>query len=148
MTFSQIVGALMAGAFDGYLVDLRLGQATYYLHDGEGVEGVQHAAADRGGNGFARVGEGLGGIADPLPEAPLIASHCRFERGGDGRPRPRRRSGRGCGLRRCHFLITIGSRWKFCDGARLRRRRAGDFFVSVRRGRQAGGGTRRHLLIT
>jgi uncharacterized protein YbcV (DUF1398 family) len=38
MTFPQIVGTLMAAAFDGYLVDLRLGQATYYLQEGEGLE--------------------------------------------------------------------------------------------------------------
>ena len=43
MTFPQIVGALMAAAFDGYLVDLRLGQATYYLQDGEGLELPTHS---------------------------------------------------------------------------------------------------------
>lgn len=37
MTFPQIVGTLMAAAFDGYFVDLRLGQAAYYLHDGNGI---------------------------------------------------------------------------------------------------------------
>jgi hypothetical protein len=36
MTFPQIVGTLTAAGFDGYLVDLRLGQATYYLPDGMG----------------------------------------------------------------------------------------------------------------
>jgi hypothetical protein len=30
MTFPQFVGKLMAAAFDAYLVDLRLGQATHY----------------------------------------------------------------------------------------------------------------------
>jgi hypothetical protein len=29
MTFPQVVGALMAADFDGYFVDLPLGQATY-----------------------------------------------------------------------------------------------------------------------
>jgi hypothetical protein len=31
MTFPQVVGTLMAADFDGYFVDLRLGEATYYL---------------------------------------------------------------------------------------------------------------------
>jgi len=34
MTFPQIVGTLAGVGFDGYLVDFRLGQATYYLRDG------------------------------------------------------------------------------------------------------------------
>ena len=38
MTFPEIVGTLTAGAFDGYLVDLRLGKATYYLQDGHGLD--------------------------------------------------------------------------------------------------------------
>lgn len=38
MTFPGIVGALKEAGFDGYLVDLRLGQATYYLPGGEGFE--------------------------------------------------------------------------------------------------------------
>jgi uncharacterized protein YbcV (DUF1398 family) len=42
MTFPQIVGTLTAEGFDGYLVDLRLGQATYYLPDGEGLELPTH----------------------------------------------------------------------------------------------------------
>jgi uncharacterized protein YbcV (DUF1398 family) len=33
---------LTAEGFDGYLVDLRLGQATYYLPDGEGLELPTH----------------------------------------------------------------------------------------------------------
>jgi uncharacterized protein YbcV (DUF1398 family) len=37
MTFPQIVGTLMAAAFDGYLVDLRLGQANYYPQDAAGL---------------------------------------------------------------------------------------------------------------
>ena len=45
MTFPQIVGALMAAGFDGYLVDLRLGQATYYLQDGEGLELPTHLSS-------------------------------------------------------------------------------------------------------
>jgi hypothetical protein len=31
MTLPQVVGTLMAADFDGYFVDLRLGEATYYL---------------------------------------------------------------------------------------------------------------------
>jgi hypothetical protein len=42
MTFPQIAGTLTAEGFDGYLVDLRLGQATYYLPDGEGLELPMH----------------------------------------------------------------------------------------------------------
>jgi len=38
MTFPQIVGALIEAGFDGYLVDLRLAQAIYYLPDGAAVE--------------------------------------------------------------------------------------------------------------
>ncbi|MEI9947989.1 MAG: DUF1398 family protein [Pseudomonadota bacterium] len=38
MTFPQIVRTLMEAGFDGYLVDLRLDQATYYLANGEGLE--------------------------------------------------------------------------------------------------------------
>jgi uncharacterized protein YbcV (DUF1398 family) len=45
MTFPQMVGTLMAAGFDGYLVDLRLGQATYYLPDGEGLELPAHRSA-------------------------------------------------------------------------------------------------------
>jgi uncharacterized protein YbcV (DUF1398 family) len=45
MTFPQIVGTLMAAGFDGYLVDLRLGQATYYLPVGEGLELPTHGSA-------------------------------------------------------------------------------------------------------
>ena len=44
MTFPQIVGTLTAAGFDGYLVDLRLGQATYYLPDGMGVELPTHVS--------------------------------------------------------------------------------------------------------
>jgi uncharacterized protein YbcV (DUF1398 family) len=42
MAFPQIVGTLMVAGFDGYLVDLRLGQATYYLPDGAGLELPTH----------------------------------------------------------------------------------------------------------
>lgn len=45
MTFPQVVGALMAADFDGYFVDLRLGQATYYLPNGEGLELPTHRNA-------------------------------------------------------------------------------------------------------
>lgn len=38
MTFPEIVGTLTADAFDGYLVDLRLGKATYYLQDGHSLD--------------------------------------------------------------------------------------------------------------
>ena len=45
MTFPQVIGALMAADFDGYFVDLRLGQATYYLPHGEGLELPTHRSA-------------------------------------------------------------------------------------------------------
>jgi uncharacterized protein YbcV (DUF1398 family) len=45
MTFPQIVGALIEDGFDGYLVDLRLGQASYYLPGGEGLELPMQASA-------------------------------------------------------------------------------------------------------
>jgi uncharacterized protein YbcV (DUF1398 family) len=45
MTFPQIVEALIAENFDGYCVDLRLGQATYYLPDGEGLELPTHRSS-------------------------------------------------------------------------------------------------------
>jgi uncharacterized protein YbcV (DUF1398 family) len=45
MSFPQIVEALVAADFDGYFVDLRLGQATYYLQDGEGLELPTHRSA-------------------------------------------------------------------------------------------------------
>ena len=45
MTFPQVVGALMAADFDGYFVDLRLGEATYYLPNGEGLELPTHRSA-------------------------------------------------------------------------------------------------------
>jgi uncharacterized protein YbcV (DUF1398 family) len=35
MTFPQIVGALIEAGFDGYAVDFRAGDATYYLPDGD-----------------------------------------------------------------------------------------------------------------
>jgi uncharacterized protein YbcV (DUF1398 family) len=38
MTFPEIFGTLTAGAFDGYLVDLRLSKAIYYLQDGRGLD--------------------------------------------------------------------------------------------------------------
>lgn len=41
-TFPQIVGALMAVGFEGYLVDFRRAHATYYLPDGENVEFPTH----------------------------------------------------------------------------------------------------------
>jgi hypothetical protein len=42
MIFPRIVGTLMAAGFEGYLADLRLGQATYYLPNGEGLELPTH----------------------------------------------------------------------------------------------------------
>jgi uncharacterized protein YbcV (DUF1398 family) len=45
LTFPQIVGTLIAAGFDGYLVDLRLSQATYYLPGGEGLELPTHGSA-------------------------------------------------------------------------------------------------------
>jgi uncharacterized protein YbcV (DUF1398 family) len=35
MTFPQIVGTLIEAGFEGYLIDLRAGQARYYLPNGE-----------------------------------------------------------------------------------------------------------------
>ncbi len=45
MTFPQIVGTLIAAGFDGYLVDLRLGQGTYYVQGGEGLELPTHSSS-------------------------------------------------------------------------------------------------------
>ncbi|HYQ45201.1 MAG TPA: DUF1398 family protein [Polyangiaceae bacterium] len=45
MTFPQIVGALIEAGFDGYLVDLRRGQTTYYLPSGEALELPTHDSA-------------------------------------------------------------------------------------------------------
>jgi uncharacterized protein YbcV (DUF1398 family) len=44
MTFPQIVGSLIEAGFDGYLVDLRLGQGTYYLPSGEGLQLPTHGS--------------------------------------------------------------------------------------------------------
>jgi uncharacterized protein YbcV (DUF1398 family) len=44
MTFLQVVGTLMAAAFAGYLIDLRLGLAAYYLQDGEGFQLPTHTS--------------------------------------------------------------------------------------------------------
>ncbi len=44
MTFPQIVGTLIEAGFDGYLIDLRLSQATYYLPGGEGLELPTHGS--------------------------------------------------------------------------------------------------------
>jgi uncharacterized protein YbcV (DUF1398 family) len=44
MTFPQVVGTLMAAAFDGYQIDLRLGLAAYYLQDGEGFQLPTHTS--------------------------------------------------------------------------------------------------------
>ncbi len=41
----QIVGTLIEVGFDGYFIDLRLGKATYYLPDGEGLELPTHLAS-------------------------------------------------------------------------------------------------------
>ncbi len=45
MTFPQVVGALIDAGFDGYLVDLRVEQATYYLPSGAGLELPTHGSA-------------------------------------------------------------------------------------------------------
>ena len=45
MTFPQIVGTLVVAAFDGYLVDLQLARATYYLQDGEGFDLPAHLSS-------------------------------------------------------------------------------------------------------
>lgn len=38
LTFPQIVGALMEGGFESYIVDFRRSTTTYYAADGESVE--------------------------------------------------------------------------------------------------------------
>ena len=45
LTFPHIVCTLMAAAFDGYLVDLRLGPATYHPEDGEDLELPTHLSS-------------------------------------------------------------------------------------------------------
>ncbi|KSB87840.1 hypothetical protein AS593_05055 [Caulobacter vibrioides] len=45
MTFSQIVGALIEGGFESYVVDYRRATATYFLPGGESVELAAHAVA-------------------------------------------------------------------------------------------------------
>lgn len=45
MNFPQIVGALIEAGFDGYLVDLRAAQATYYDSAGEGLTLPGHRSA-------------------------------------------------------------------------------------------------------
>ena len=45
MAFPDIVGALMAAGFEGYAVDYRTGQATYYAVDGGLVSLPIHALA-------------------------------------------------------------------------------------------------------
>lgn len=46
MTFPEIVGALIAGGFESYLVDFRRGVATYYLPGGDSVGlAMAHAAS-------------------------------------------------------------------------------------------------------
>jgi len=51
MTFPQIVQALIAAGFDGYLVDFRQGSITYYLPDGDLVQlkagHVGHSVGER-----------------------------------------------------------------------------------------------------
>lgn len=42
MSFPQIVQTLISSGFEGYLVDLRLGQATYYQSNGQSVELATH----------------------------------------------------------------------------------------------------------
>ncbi len=37
MSFPEIVGALITGGFEGYLVDYRRNTTTYYLADGDGA---------------------------------------------------------------------------------------------------------------
>jgi uncharacterized protein YbcV (DUF1398 family) len=43
MSFPEIVGALIAGGFDGYLVDLRRATTIYYPRDGEAIALRSHA---------------------------------------------------------------------------------------------------------
>ena len=45
MTFPQIVGALIEAGFDGYLVDFRSAQNTYYDSAGEGLVLPTHTSA-------------------------------------------------------------------------------------------------------
>jgi uncharacterized protein YbcV (DUF1398 family) len=52
MTFPQIVGRLMDAGFDGYLVDLRLGQTIYYLPNGEGLQLPMHGSTVAVAAGF------------------------------------------------------------------------------------------------
>ena len=52
MTFPEIVRTLMQAGFDGYLVDFRLNQATYYLTDGEGIALPMHPSATAVALGF------------------------------------------------------------------------------------------------
>lgn len=42
MTFPDVVGALTTAGFDGYAVDFRRGEATYFLPDGEFVDVRAH----------------------------------------------------------------------------------------------------------
>jgi uncharacterized protein YbcV (DUF1398 family) len=42
MTFPQIVGALIAAGFEGYLIDFRRGAATCYTPDGKTLELATH----------------------------------------------------------------------------------------------------------
>lgn len=44
LTFPQIVGALIDGGFESYIVDFRRETATYYLPSGESVELPAHEA--------------------------------------------------------------------------------------------------------
>lgn len=45
LSFPEIVGALIAAGFDGYLVDYRRNAATYYLPDGTAFDLPAHVGA-------------------------------------------------------------------------------------------------------
>ncbi len=52
MTFPEVVGALMDGGFEGYMVDYRRATATYYLPSGDSVELATHGSDPAVGETF------------------------------------------------------------------------------------------------
>jgi uncharacterized protein YbcV (DUF1398 family) len=46
LTFPQIVGVLMEGGFESYLIDFRRATATYYLPDGDSITLPAHRTLD------------------------------------------------------------------------------------------------------
>jgi uncharacterized protein YbcV (DUF1398 family) len=51
-TFPEIVGALIAGGFESYIVDYRRATATYYLPSGESIELAAHKSEQAVGEAF------------------------------------------------------------------------------------------------